>query len=494
MDSEGVPEARTTAADVDYYGPPESVTVSGSGATRKITLTLPFRMENPETTGARTVVTRITENYNILIKSGAGVKNPNSAGEPTIVVQDADVASENHKFDVEIVSHIAVDSAWVSRGDEVQVTAKGINAKGDATVHLHTAHSKDDIEDLEADLAAGRLSGEDLAALPALDRSLMDGGTAVLDFDTSSSIFDAQAVDATGNTTAMSAKGTNVLIVVDAGGNIIGWTRLGLQPTVSLNLEEVRRTGRMGVTVSDWYYGGVSDLRVNGIQVDLPDPNNVEASIPWPDEGMASVSNGVEFTVVVPRRARLGEMEVVVSGTTYKEQGTLSSIDKHVQTVNVGVFDLEITPSTAVTDQVIRIEGSGFGPTECIVSITVGDESIRRATTGDEVRIGDVSGCVRTDSDGTLSNSFNVPHNLKPNTYPVVVTDNLNRVGQGEITIPKPGITLGSRGQPARQHGHRHRRELPRRGRGRHHLRRRPRDRCHHRHRRQVAGDLQGPR
>ena len=207
-----------------------------------------------------------------------------------------------------------------------------------------------------------------------------------------------------------------------------------------MNLEEVRRTGKMGVTVSDWYYGGVSDLRVNGIQVRRPDPNNAEANIPWVQ--MDSVSNGVPFTVVVPRQARLGTMEVAVHGTTYVEQGTYDSVDVHKQTVDVSVFDLDITPSTAVTDQVIRIEGDGFGPTQCIIEIKVGDENIRRATTGDQVAIGNVADCVRTDSDGTLSNSFKVPHNLKPNTYPVIITDYLNRVGQGQITIPKPGITL----------------------------------------------------
>ena len=74
---------------------------------------------------------------------------------------------------------------------------------------------------------AGLLDGEDLASLPALDRSLMDGGTAVLNFTTSSSIFHAQAIDANRNAVAM---GTNVLIVVDAAGNITGWTRWGSSP------------------------------------------------------------------------------------------------------------------------------------------------------------------------------------------------------------------------------------------------------------------------
>ena len=423
----------------DYYGHPVSISVSGT----TITMALPPRMPNPATGATGTVPTIIEDApatgatpdddgmFSITFKQGAGLKTPNSKGLKTMTVDGEEVR-------VQIESHISVPpaSTWVERGDAVEVTAKGINAKGDATIHLHTAHSDDDLIAVEAMLANGSLDGEDLAHLPALDRSLMDGGTAVLNFDTTSSIFDAEAVDAFRDTVAMP---TNLLIVVDAAGDIVGWARLGLQPTVSLNLEEVRRTGRMGVTVSDWYYGNLSDIRVNGIQVSLPDPNNADASIDWSPQPPPTTA---ALTVVVPRQARLGEMEVEVSGTTYVEQGAARTLDVHSQTVNVGVFDLTTTPSTAVTDQVIRIEGSGFGPTQCITSIMVGDEHIRRATTGDQVRIGTVGDCVRTDSDGTLSNSFRVPHNLKPNTYPVVITDALNRVGQGEITIPKPAITL----------------------------------------------------
>ena len=430
-----------------YYGNPDSVAISGS----TITLRVPLRNDDGSRTSARVT----PGDYRVVFLKEAGIKTPNAKGTNTITVSPDD-SGLDRKYD--ITSHISVtepESGWAERGDTVTVTAKGINAPGDATVHLLNMRNRDDvfatstydidnIMELEEALEEGLmretnpLTGINFADLPALDRSLRDAGTAVLDFDTSSSIFHAGAQDATSDDNAM---GTNILIVVDAGGNVTGYTRLGLQPTVDLDLTEVRRTGRMEVSVSDWYYGNLTDLRVNGIQVDLPDPNDPEASIRWSEQ---SPPTSVPLTVVVPRRARLGTMEVVVSGTTTVKQGTMSSLDKHTQTVDVGVFDLEITPSTAVTDQVIRIEGSGFGPTQCIVSISVGDERILRATTGDRVRIGNVSDCVNTDSDGTLSNSFKVPHNLKPSEdpYPVVITDALNRVGQGEITIPKPAITL----------------------------------------------------
>ena len=436
-------------ASVEYYGPPESVSVSGD----KITLSVPRRVVRQN--GQGTELNVIDGEYSILIKKSAGIRNPNSDSTQTITVKDRDPDDDNHEFNVKIISHISPKPTWVERGDTVTVTAKGINAAGDATVHLLNMGNFDDVavlkdhhddvdeiegimglEDiLNEMLMDGDLDGEDLAVLPALDRSLMDGGTAVLDFDTSSSIFNAQAQDATEDD---DAKGTNILVVVDAGGNVTGHKRLGLQPTVTLNLAEVQRTGRMGVTVSDWYYGDLTDLRVNGIQVRLPDPDNPDDSVVWEEQSPPTAS---PLTVVVPRQARLGTMEVVVSGTTRVKQGSYNSIDKHVQTVDVGFFTLTITPSTAVTDQVIRIEGDGFGETTCITSILVGDERIREATTGDRT-VGVRDNCVRTDTDGQLANSFHVPHNLKPNTYTVVITDALNRVGQGELTVPKPAISL----------------------------------------------------
>ena len=116
-----------------YYGNPASVSISGS----KITVTLPTRLSNAD----RSVTGIATgHDYTITFTDGAGLRNPNSAGRKTITVQDID--DENHEYIVEIESHISIPpaSSWVSRGDEVEVTAKGINATGDATVHLHTAH------------------------------------------------------------------------------------------------------------------------------------------------------------------------------------------------------------------------------------------------------------------------------------------------------------------------------------------------------------------
>ena len=72
------------------------------------------------------------------------------------------------------------------------------------------------------------------------------------------------------------------------------------------------------------------------------------------------------FTVVVDRDTRLGTMQVDLRGKdSLVKQGSAGSPDIHKQTVNVGVFPLDVEPMvdgqpTAVTDQAIRIEGEGF--------------------------------------------------------------------------------------------------------------------------------------
>ena len=148
------------------------------------------------------------------------------------------------------------------------------------------------------------------------------------------------------------------------------------------------------------------------------------------------------FTVVVDRDTRLGEMQVDLRGKdSLLKQGSAGSPDIHKQTVQVGVFPLTVNPSTAVTDQAIRIEGEGFLGSSCITSIMVGEQAIEEATNRDEVG-SDARNCVDTDSNGKLADSFYVPFGLSPGEYTVVVRDAGNRVGEGMLTIPAPEIEL----------------------------------------------------
>jgi hypothetical protein len=404
----------------EFYGNPASVAVSGS----KITLSLPTRIA---ATGA--VIDPVKNYYKITFKLSAGIKNPNSAGTKTVTVQDDDPAvdGKHHEMKVAIVSHVSAKPVWVSRGDAIAVTGKGINSAGTVTLHLY-----------EGEKDAADLMGSDLTGSMVLGSASMDGGTAVVEFDATSSSLMAKATKATDT---LSAGATNTIVMVDAGGNVIGHTNVGIKPTVKLDVTDVRRSGKMSVSVSDWYYGDIHSIKVNGINVMLPDgPDTDDIAEDWKRQSVSGMKRD-DIEVIVDRTVRLGDMEVAVYGTTYDMQGSLSSQDKHTQTVKVGVFDLSVDPGTAVTYQVIRIEGTGFLSRACITSIMVGEQAITKATTGDEIGSDDRD-CVDTDSNGKLADSFRVPSGLKPGTYRLVVRDEGNRVGEADLTIPKPAITL----------------------------------------------------
>ena len=135
-------------------------------------------------------------------------------------------------------------------------------------------------------------------------------------------------------------------------------------------------------------------------------------------------------------------MQVDLRGyRSYVNQGSASSADIHKQTVQVGFFPLTLTPPTAVTEQVIQIEGEEFLARTCITSITVGERTIEEATNGDRISA-DTRNCVDTDGNGKLTATFKVPRGLNPGTYGVVVRDDGNRVGEAELTVPEPMITL----------------------------------------------------
>ena len=422
----GIPDGGIDEDDVlvdgsaanSYYGNPADVSVSGSS----ITVTIPTKVVGQ---GGESIDTQISPGgYTVFFKAGAGLSNPNSAGEKTVTVKDRDATS--HKLPVDIVSHVSVKPGWASRGDEVAVTGKGINAAGTVTVHLYQGKK-----------SGNELKNDDLVNSLVLGTAPMGDGTAVVNIVTTRSDFKAEAKKATADA---NASGTNLVAMVDASGRVVGTANVGIQPTVKLDVSEVRRSGKMEISVSDWYYGDIYDVTVNGIRVNLPDGNDNDSEADkWK---MQSVSGGKKtFDVIVDRTVRLGTMEVAVYGTTKDQQGSADTRDVHKQTVDVGVFDLSVTPSTAVTDQVVRIEGSGFIGRACITSIMVGEQPIREATSGDDVGT-DARTCVDTDTNGKLADSFNVPFGLTPGTYRLVVRDVGNRVGEADLVIPKPMATL----------------------------------------------------
>ena len=398
---------------VTYNGFPSEVTVSG----KKITIAIP---PNVRGAGGETKRTQIPAgDYSIVFKQNAGLTNPTSRGNKDITVEDED--ADDHEMFVTIKSKVSIDPKWVSRGGSVEVTGKGLKA-GTATVHLDDP----DVEDID-DIVLG--SG-----------AVVDGKV-VVTIDTTTQRFIADAGTKDGE-----AIGVNTIMIYDASGHRAQVdATLGILPTVELDVSEVKRAGIMGVTVSDWYYGSrITNITIGGLTVDYLWQGGDEE--PWESQG---VSGGeAEFDIIVPPPVRLGTQEVTLVGSSYTEQGKDSAQDKLTVKVNVGAFDLTVTPSTAVTDQVIRIEGSGFDSESgsCIMTIHLGDEEIEESTSGNITGRENNNSCqgdvVKADSNGHLADSFKVPDGLKAGDYRVVVRDSSNRIGSASFTIPEPEIEL----------------------------------------------------
>ena len=111
----------------------------------------------------------------------------------------------------------------------------------------------------------------------------------------------------------------------------------------------------------------------------------------WEDRYPNGIGLGideVEFSFIVPNKARLGEQELKLTGTYTNRQGSVSygDLDAARSPILIGAFDLTIEPTTAVTGQVIRIEGTGFEDNACIVQLSIGgDVFVEESTSGNGV-------------------------------------------------------------------------------------------------------------
>ena len=229
--------------------------------------------------------------------------------------------------------------------------------------------------------------------------------------------------------------------------------RFEITPLIELDGDTFKRGGKVDITVSDWLYDDLLNIKIGDLAVtEIPSGST---TAPWKRVTALGIDEH-EFSFIVPNNARLGEQQLKLTGETDNLQGSVSygDPDAAVGKIVIGAFDLTIEPSTAVTGQVIRIEGSGFEDDACITSIKVGgDVDITESTSenglgkaDDPSTAADESDCsgdlVKADSNGNLADTFEVPGNLKSGTYRVVITDVQRRVGVADLTIPEPEIEL----------------------------------------------------
>ena len=377
----------TTAGDVEYYGHPASIGISGD----TITLGLPTRYTVTVGTDDTTLTTLLRMgDYKITIKESAGISNPVSGGSKTIKVSDGDATDE--ELNVTIASSVSVEpkSGFVTKGGDATVTAKGLR-DGLTTVYL-----------LEMDDDDEYVRGE------ALGSGTADDGVVEIEIDTSGLAVGAKVDESDSDKDV----GLNKLRVIDSNNAKVGMdVMLGIKPTVKLGSETAKRSASLEISVSDWYYGDINKVTIGGISV-----GDV-------DETVGSDMKET-FKVTVPGDVRAGEQEVKVYGDD-DELNTTSATAK----VTIAVLPLDVSPSNVVPGHRVTITGSGFPNSTDVDEIMIGGKDITVPDDADST------------SSGRVAVTVTVPLNVGTGDQAVTLKVG-TRTGEGEITVPKPSIEL----------------------------------------------------
>ena len=426
------PATPTSPFNEPYSGEPAEVRISGNN----VILSLTSRYVNGEAAGPLFA----NHSYTVVFKESAGITNPKKAGS-TYKIEMADTGPTKHVFDLDRIQSkvkLVPTTNAGPRGTQLEVTVLGF-ADGDATVYL------------------GSVGGY------RLDKASSSGGVAKVTVDTTTQNFVPGTQPKLSTADETDLEGRNTITAIDASGNTVDNTaQFEITPLIELDGDAFRRGGKVGITVSDWTFGNLKEIAIGGVPVrEVPDGSSTRLWTSKYPNGLQLDVDDVEFEFIVPNNARLGEQELKLTAYSNDKQGVIGKDDVAKSKIIVGAFDLTIEPSTAVTDQVIRIEGSGFGRDACIVSIMVGDELIEESTSANKVgsagataddprTCGPSADRVEADSNGNLADTFQVPANLKAGTYRVIVRDENQRIGIAELTVPEPEIELDP---PASQRG-----------------------------------------
>ena len=388
MDTDPTPPS----PDTRYYGNPDSVSVSGD----KITLRVPIRNDDQ----AQSVTSiRATDDYRIIFFEEAGITNPLTVGIKTITVKDADPEDEK-TLKAKIVPSVTIapKGGFVTRGGDATVTAKGVRG-GTTTVYL--VKNDDDGDPMMAD--GEYVRGGALGSGTAAD------GVAAIDIDTSGSNLVAGATK-----DGDSDKAKNTVVVIDSNNDEVGMAMLGIKPTVKLTSDSAERSGKLEISVSDWFYGEINMITIGGIEVEET-------------TGTKSVEVGSDmketFEVTVPSDVRTGEQELKLYGDA--DLNTKSATAK----VTISALALDVSPSSVVPNQQVTITGSGFANSTAVNSITIGGKTVT------------VPGDARSTSSGKVAVTVPVPVDVGTGDKKVMLTVG-PRTGEGMITVAKPSITL----------------------------------------------------
>ena len=244
--------------------------------------------------------------------------------------------------------------------------------------------------------------------------------------------------------------------IIDANGDE-DFARFQVTGTTSLGSDSVGKGKLLKISLSDWIGDLPDEVKIGGVIVAVPGVVD-DAATETINEGVASgfldddgdplttstnptgmLMNGMfdddgvlDFYVKVSGEVGLGTKSVVL----FKDGDPLAGARDSVE---ITAVDLTVSPSTALVGREVTVTGSGF--TGNVKEIKVG-----KATICDSVENNSVTDCdIQVASGGRVVAAFNIPNEevLKgADDYTITISDTGGRVGNGEVTIPEPTLTV----------------------------------------------------
>ena len=370
------------------------------------------------------------EKVTIVIRKSAGLTAPATAGSYDLSIGTAELEDA-----VTVSASLSADPGKGGSGTEITLTGKAL-ADGTGSVYAQAFNDADEdgkLDPVNEDTdGSGALNGnEDLDGDGNLDVAEAVGDQ---NFLTDVSVSDG-AFEATINASDLAA-GHNQLEIVDANGGGATAT-FQITGTMTITPESVNKGEVVKIGIADWIAAVPETVKIAGIDTPITDSDgNLDDPANTPTDPSDDVAFVVEldddkaatFYVKVGGTIRLGDKTIVLFDASDTRLDSAS--------IEITSLPLSISPSTAVAGQEITAEGSGFDTGELLSTIDVGGEG--QDTLSDRTKVN----TIRSVTGGSVTVTFAIPDGVRQGTKTVTITDDSGRIGEGELTVPKPVITL----------------------------------------------------
>ena len=219
--------------------------------------------------------------------------------------------------------------------------------------------------------------------------------------------------------------------VLDADGGTDATATFQLTGTTTISPESVDKGKVIEISLSDWIQAIPDEVKIGGVGVDITDEDGEATD---GDDNAITVGGldedgAVTFYVKVGGDVGLGTKTLVLlAGGTRLDSAS----------VEITSLPLSVVPTTAVAGEEITVEGTGFAGNAVVTDISVGGVVQDQLSNGNDID----DATTRATSSGRVVVTFMVPDGVTDGTRMIQITDEKGRIGEVDLTVPEPAITL----------------------------------------------------